>query len=251
MDDPPGFRIASDGSGRDQQYGTAFVSFGPNPRAGTAPTAGTSFEDAIRSITDPVAYLSHDAAGLAPLSRAPIQEAIAQIARIYADASTKLSGVLGPQTPDASLAVPASVGPHPSYPEYLLPSATEPAAPQDSRPLEDDIRLAASDPYANTYLTYDPADLATLQRNPIHETLKQITRIYAVPASTRPVYIPGPAGTLTTRVTFALPRAIPKHIAPTIRPASPYPYKIRCKRNSISLTGSPQTLAWSDPLAAD
>lgn len=124
IDNSAGFRAASDGSVDDQQDSTAFIPFGFNPRAASAPAPGAGFEDAIRSIVDPATYLSQNAAGLAPLPRVSIQEALEQIARIYANASTGFDR----QDPGDAMAVPAGVQPHPSYAQYLLPSAPEPAA---------------------------------------------------------------------------------------------------------------------------
>lgn len=132
LDDPPGFRTGADGSVRNLHDGAAFAPFGSNSRAGAVPAIDADFEGAIRSIADPAGYLSHGAVGLAPLSRAPIREALDQIVRIYADAGTKLSGPFGRQNSGAGMVVPADVRPRSSYGESSLPPATEPVALQSS-----------------------------------------------------------------------------------------------------------------------
>jgi hypothetical protein len=75
-DEPPGFRVAADGSVRDTQ-GTGFAPFEYDPRDGAASPAGTSFEDAIRLASGGL----HSPADLATLPRSPVQEALDQIAR--------------------------------------------------------------------------------------------------------------------------------------------------------------------------
>ena len=75
-DDPPGFRIAPDGSVIDAKRATPFAPFGNDLRAGTEPSTGTDFEAAIRQVAGGL----YGPADLVTLPRSPVQEALDQIA---------------------------------------------------------------------------------------------------------------------------------------------------------------------------
>ncbi len=82
-DEPPGFRVAPDGSVIDAKRSTS--------SAPVAPTIDTDFENAIRLTAGGL----YGPADLAMLPRDRIQEALDQIGRIYAGFGTKPSDLLG------------------------------------------------------------------------------------------------------------------------------------------------------------
>jgi hypothetical protein len=120
--EPPGFRVAADGSVRETQ-GTGFAPFGYDPRDDAAPPAGADFEDAIR-LTSGGLYSPAD---LATLARSPVQEALDQIARIYAGFGTKPSSLLDRQGPSSDTVAP--VGGRPFSPYVVESSLSQPAEP--------------------------------------------------------------------------------------------------------------------------
>lgn len=120
-DEPPGFRVAPDGSVSETQ-GAAFAPFGYDPRDGAAPPAGTSFDDAIRL----TAGGFYNPAELATLPRNPVQEALDQIARIYAGFGAKPSSLLDPQGPSTGMVAPVGRRPFSPYIESPLSQPLEP-----------------------------------------------------------------------------------------------------------------------------
>ena len=122
-DDPPGFRVAPDGSVIDAKRAPPFAPFGSDPHAGTEPSAGTDFEAAICLVPGG----RYDPADLATLPRSPVQEALDQIARIYAGFGTKPSSLLDRQ--GQSTATVAPVGGRPFSPYAVGSSLSQPAEP--------------------------------------------------------------------------------------------------------------------------
>ena len=126
VDEPPGFRAAPNG----QSSASPFLSFGFNPGTGSAPSAGTDFEDAIR-----LASGLYGPADLATLRRNPIQEALDQITRIYAGVGPRLPSPLGRRRPSIGPVTPAGGLPRSPYTaEASLLKATVPSAPFSPMP---------------------------------------------------------------------------------------------------------------------
>ena len=119
-DDRPGFRIAPDGSVIDAKRATPF---GNDLRAGTEPSTGTDFEAAIRQVAGGL----YGPADLATLPRSPVQEALDQIARIYAGFGTKPSSLFDRQGQSTGTVAP--VGGRPFSPYAVEPSLSQPAEP--------------------------------------------------------------------------------------------------------------------------
>lgn len=93
-DEPLGFRVAPDGSVMDAKR----IEFS----APAAPPIGTDFEDAIRHAAGGL----YGPADLAVLPRDPVQQALDEIAMIYAGLGTKPSNLLDRQAPSADMATP-------------------------------------------------------------------------------------------------------------------------------------------------
>lgn len=92
--EPPGIRVAPDGSVMDAKK-SAFSAPG-------GPPTGTDFEDAIRRTAGGL----YGPADLAMLPRDPVQQALDEIATIYAGFGTKPSDLLDRQVPSADMATP-------------------------------------------------------------------------------------------------------------------------------------------------
>jgi soluble lytic murein transglycosylase-like protein len=136
--------VAADGSVRETQ-GTGFEPFGYDPRDGAAPPAGTDFEDAIR-LTSGGLYSPAD---LATLPRSPVQEALDQIARIYAGFGTKPSSLLDRQGPSTGMVAPG--GGRPFSPYAVKSSLSQPAEPTVNpvRRVEGDYLPMAERPFGS------------------------------------------------------------------------------------------------------
>ena len=142
-DEPPGFHVAPDGSVSETQ-GTAFAPFGYDPRDGAAPPAGTSFEDAIRL----TAGGFFNPADLATLPRNPVQEALDQIAKIYAGFGTKPSSLLDRQERSTGMVAPGGGRPFSPHIESPLSQPSEPTV-NPVRHIEDGYLPMAEAPFGS------------------------------------------------------------------------------------------------------
>lgn len=124
--EPPGFRLAADGSIREAPGAAADVSGQAIRRAPDGPY--------------PEAYLTSSAPDFLPLARNAVQEALDQIARIYRSFGVTPSTLPDPQSLGAGPAVPAGGRLFSSYASWpVFPKAGEPATPVEPlRHVEED-----------------------------------------------------------------------------------------------------------------